>query len=246
MNVWSWEALVAISTMIGSFVSAVVLGLTVYQLKQQNKRQNELDERQKKIEEREKYQIELNIKQSLFERRLLSWQITKVLYLSVETKRMFGEDDNMENPIFLYFDLTNNFYLEGIQNALGMRDIHNREWRTNPSIQNNFLKKLSEMELLSDEITLLFSGEEMIQLSQFINGYKNMLASLRKHQMVLDQIQIKSEKMMKDFEVIAEGYDIQKKREILQKEYDNLCDVYRGIKENKYLDMLYMQIKFAE
>ena len=65
MTYWStfWTA-------IGSIVGACVLGVTVYQLWVQNKRQNELDERQNKIEEREKYQIELNIKQSLFERRI--------------------------------------------------------------------------------------------------------------------------------------------------------------------------------
>ena len=160
-------------TAVGSIVGAFVLGVTVYQLRQQNKRQNELDERQKKIEEREKYQIELNIKQSLFERRLSSWKIMKVLFLSVQTKRWSGANINMENPIFLYLDLTNNFYLEGIQEALGGLDIGNREWRTNPSIQNNFLKKLSEMELLSDEITLLFSGEEVIQISQFISWNVN-------------------------------------------------------------------------
>lgn len=233
-------------TAVGSIVGALVLCVTVYQLIQQNKRQNELDERQKKIEEREKYQIELNIKQSLFERRLFSWKIMKVLYLSVQTKRWSGTNVNMENPIFLYFDLTNNFYLEGIQEALGVLDISNREWRSDPSIQNNFLKKLSEMELLSDEITLLFSGEEVLQISQFISGFKNMLDSLRKHQMVLDSIQSDSEKMMKDFDEVAEGYDIQEKREILQKEYDDLCNVYRNIKENKYLDIIYKQIKFAE
>lgn len=232
-------------TAVGSIVGALVLCVTVYQLRQQNKRQNELDERQKKIEEREKYQIELNIKQSLFERRLSSWKIMKVLCLSVQTKRWSGANVNMENPIFLYFDLTNNFYLEGIQEALGVLDISNREWRTNPSIQNNFLKKMSEMELLSDEITLLFSGEEVIQLSQFIREFKKLLDNLRKHQIIIDSIQSDSEKMMKNFDDVAEGYDIQEKREILQKEYDNLCDVYRGIKENKCLDMLYMQIKFA-
>lgn len=233
-------------TAVGSIVGALVLCVTVYQLRQQNNRQNELDERQKKIEEREKYQIELNIKQSLFERRLSSWKIMKVLYLSVQTKRWSGANVNMENPIFLYFDLTNNFYLEGIQEALGVLDISNREWRTDPSIQNNFLKKLSELELLSDEITLLFSGEEVIQISQFISGFKNMLDSLRKHQMILDSIQSDSEKMMKDFDDVAEEYDIQEKREILQKEYDDLCNIYRNIKENKYLDIIYKQIKFAE
>lgn len=233
-------------TAVGAIVGALVLGVTVYQLIKQNKRQNELDERQKKIEEREKYQIELNIKQSLFERRLSSWKIMKVLCLAVQTKCWSGANINMENPIFLYLDLTNNFYLEGIQEALGGLDISKREWRTNPSIQNNFLKKLSEMELLSDEITLLFSGEEVIQISQFISGFKNMLDSLRKHQMILDSIQSDSEKMMKDFDDVAEGYDIQEKREILQKEYDDLCNVYRNIKENKYLDIIYNQIKFAE
>ncbi|MFD2252969.1 hypothetical protein ACFSJM_01230 [Lactococcus formosensis subsp. bovis] len=104
---------------------------------------------------------------------------------------------------------------------------------------------MSEMELLSDEITLLFSGEEVIQLSQFIREFKKLLDNLRKHQIIIDSIQSDSEKMMKNFDDVAEGYDIQEKREILQKEYDNLCDVYRGIKENKCLDMLYMQIKFA-
>lgn len=79
MDFWSvfWTA-------IGSIGSVIIIIITIYQLHQQNKRQNELDERQKKIEEREQYQIELNITKSLSNRRVEIWEILELLFSSIE------------------------------------------------------------------------------------------------------------------------------------------------------------------
>lgn len=243
-----WEEISAIATAVGAGVSAAVLIVTVYQLRKQSNRQNELDERQKKIEEREAYRIELNIKQSLFERRVSTWKIIKTLYLSVEKEIWSGPiiNNSKDFAFFKYIDLTNNFYLENIQGALGGMNLDNREWMTNPSIQNNFLKKISEMELLSDEIPLLFSGEESDQVSQFIRKYKDILQSFRENRMMMDSIRKESMSSEEEFEKVAESYNIEEKQKELHLEYNLLDDMYKEIKEKDYINKLYTQIKFTE
>lgn len=243
-----WEEISAIATAVGSGVSAAVLIVTVYQLRKQSNRQNELDERQKKIEEREAYRIELNIKQSLFERRVSTWKIIKTLYLSVEKEIWSGPiiNNSKDFSFFKYIDITNNFYLENIQGALGDMNLDNREWRTNPSIQNNFLKKISEMELLSDEIPLLFSGEESNQVSQFIRKYKDILQSFRENRMMMDSIRKESMSSEEEFEKVAERYNIEEKQKELHLKYNLLDDIYKEIKEKDYINKLYTQIKFTE
>lgn len=235
-------------TAVGSIVGACVLGVTVYQLRQQNKRQNELDERQKKIEEREKYQIELNIKQSLFERRLSSWKIAKTLFESIEKEIWSGSiiNNTKDFSFFKYIDLTNNFYLEDIQGSLGGMDLNKREWRTSSTIQNIFLKKLSEMELLSDEITLLFSGEESEQISQFIIKFKDILKSFRDNRMTMDTIREESIKSGDEFEEAAKRFGIKEIQKKLHAEYDLFYETYEKVKENDCINKLYTQIKFTE
>ncbi|WP_285011180.1 hypothetical protein [Lactococcus garvieae] len=235
-------------TAVGFVGGVLVLIVTVYQLIKQSERQNELDERQKKIDEREKYQIELNIKQSLFERRLSSWKIIKSLYLSIE-KEMWSTTTlkNSKNfSFFKYLDLTNNFYLENIQEALGGMDLNNREWLTNSLIQNTFLKKISEMELLADEITLLFSGEEGEQVSRFISQYKENLNKFRKDRIRMDSIREVSIKNDEEFDEVAERHGLREEQEKIHTEYDLLYKMYKDIKENNYIDKLYSQIKFTE
>lgn len=235
-------------TAVGSVGGLLVLSVTVFQLIKQSERQNELDERQKKIDEREKYQIELNIKQSLFERRLSSWKIIKSLYLSIE-KEIWSTTtlkSSKDFSFFKYLDLTNNFYLENVQEALGGMDLNNREWLINPSIQNTFLKKISEMELLSDEITLLFSGEEGEQVSRFISQYKETLNNFRKDRITMDSIREVSIKTDEEFDEVAERHSLREKQEKIHAEYDLLYKMYKDIKENNYIDKLYLQIKFTE
>lgn len=235
-------------TAVGSVGGVLVLIVTVYQLIKQSERQNELDERQKKIDEREKYQIELNIKQSLFERRLSTWKIIKSLYLSIE-KGMWSTTalkSSKDFSFFKYLDLTNNIYLENIQDALGGMDLNNREWLTNSLIQNAFLKKTSEMELLSDEITLLFSGEESERVSRFISQYKENLNNFRKDRIIMNSIREVSIETDEEFDEVAERRGLREKQEKVHAEYDLLYKMYKEIKKNNYIDKLYLQIKFTK
>ena len=135
--IFTWEALSVLSTTLGMIVGTIILGVTVYQLVQQNKIQNELDKRQKKFEQREEYQIQLNIKQALFVHILSGWKITKALFLSVEGNTLSIDKEGVRKPYLVYITLTNNFYLKGVQNALGTMNLVDREWRKNPKIQNN-------------------------------------------------------------------------------------------------------------
>lgn len=136
--------------------------------------------------------------------------------------------------------------MENIQNALGGMDLNNREWLTNSLIQNTFLKKISEMELLSDEITLLFSGEEGEQVSRFISQYKENLNEFRKDRIRVDSIREASIKNDEEFDEVAERHGLREKQEKIYTEYDLLYKMYKDIKENNYIDKLYSQIKFTE
>lgn len=225
-------------TAIGSIVGALVLCVTVYQLRQQNKRQNELDERQKKIEEREKYQIELNIKQSLFERRLSSWKIIKALYLTIDDELFPVNEEDIEFPFYIYVNLNNNYYLKDIQNVISMGNSREDVWRES---QESFLMKMNDMELLSDEMTLLFSGEEGKLMSDFIISYKNVIKSIRNYELRMKSIRRQSEgpKLTK---ILRK----EPGRDRIYKQYISLCEMYKNIKENNYIDELYKQIKFTK
>jgi len=240
-----WEAISAVSTAIGSGVSAVVLGVTVYQLKKQNTRQNELDERQKKIEEREEYQIELNIKQSLFERRLSSWGILGELLSSIELMPYSGGYIG-RNPVLIYTDLTNNYYLEVIQRALGTVDKKDREWRTDPKVQNGFLKKLSEMDMLSKEITLVYSGDESVKLKEFVYLYQDMLRELRKYNILVDRASQEAFIENKAFEEMSKAFKLEEKEKTLVRRFKTLQAIHKEINEKNLMSYLYNQIKFTK
>lgn len=240
MTYWStfWTA-------IGSIVGACVLGITVYQLRVQSKRQNDLDERQKKIEERESYQIELNIKQSLFERRISSWNILSGLLLTIE--EMFYSSGKIGiYPLFMYIDLTNNSYLESIQGALGGMDVANREWRENQKVQNDFLKKLSEIDNFSKEITLLFSGNKIEELKKFVNMYRNLLKKLRSDQLVLDAVRKDASIDGQDFDKLSKIANLEEYGKKSQEEFDSLKNIAREIKTKDLMNQLFNEIKFTK
>lgn len=203
-------------TAFGSIVGACVLGFSVYQLRVQNKRQNELDEHQKKIEDkiekRENYQIELNIKQSLFERRISSWNILSALLSSIEEMNNISREFSI-SPLLMYFDLTNNFYLESIQGALGGLDVDDREWRTDSKVQNMFLRKLSEMDNISKEITLLFSGNEIEELKKFVIMYHKLLKKLRTDQILVGSVRQDSIKYGQNFDDLSDELKEQAKNQ---------------------------------
>ncbi|MFK4945748.1 hypothetical protein [Lactococcus garvieae] len=239
INFFSWEAISAISTMVGS----IVLTITVFQLFQQNKRQNELDERQKKIEEREKYQIELNIKQSLFERRLSSWKIIKTLYLTIDNDLFDVREDDFDFPFLIYINLNNNYYLKDIQNAIRMDKLSDN---TRSENQDSFLMKMNDMELLSDEITLLFSEEEGEQLSNFIISYKKLIISTRRYKLKMESIREQSEGSKEKLDKLPKIFQEEARRNRIYEQYTLLCEMHKNIKENNFIDELYKQIKFTK
>lgn len=232
-------------TAIGSIVGAFVLFVTVYQLRVQSKRQNDLDERQKKIEERESYQIELNIKQSLFERRISSWNILSGL-LSTTEEMSYSSGKIDIYPLFMYIDLTNNSYLESIQGALGGMDATNREWRKNEKVQNDFLKKLNEIDNFSKEITLLFSGNEIEELKKFVNMYRKLLKKLRSDQITLDAIRQDVINDGQDFDNLIKITKFEEHGKKSQEEFESLKAIAREIKNKDLMNQLFNEIKFTK
>lgn len=240
-----WGVISAITTMVGSVVSAVVLIVSVYQLKKQNDRQNELDKRQKKIEGREIYQIELNIKQLLFERRLSGWNILGELLESIELmKHSSGSIER--NPVLIYTDLTNNGYLEVIQRSLGTIDKKDRKWCTDPIVQNNFLKKVSEMVMFSKEISLIFSGSESEILKEFVYLYQDMLRELRKYNILVDKVVQEAVIENKSFDEMCESFKLEEKEEMLVTQFKLLENIHKEIYEKNLMNKLYNQMKFIK
>lgn len=230
-------------TAIGSIVGALVLCVTVYQLIEQNKRQNELNERQQEMEEREQYQIELNIKQSLFERRLSSWKIIKALYLTIDNELIHILEEDFDFPLHIYINLNNNYYLKDIQNAIRMDKLSDN---TSSENQDSFLMKMNDMELLSDEITLLFSGEEGEQLSNFIISYKNLIRSTRRYVLETESIRVQSEGSKEKLDKLPEIFPKEARREEIYEQYVLLCEMHKNIKKNNFIDEIYKQIKFTK
>lgn len=230
-------------TAIGSIVGALVLCVTVYQLRQQNKRQNELDERQKKIEEREKYQIQLNIKQSLFERRLSSWKIIKALYLTIDDELFYVREEDTDFPSLIYINLNNNYYLKDMQNAIRMENSSGNAWSES---QDSFLMKMNDMELLSDEIPLLFSGEEGEKISNFIISYRNVIKNIRSYELRIESIKEEAEGSKEKLDKLIKLFQIEAKRDRIYEQYTLLCEMCRNIKENNHIDELYEQINFTK
>ena len=241
MDFWSvfWTA-------IGSIGSVIIIIITIYQLHQQNKRQNELDERQKKIEEREQYQIELNITKFLFNRRVEIWEILELLFSSIEKMDKKDLMEGRMSAFLVYNELTNNAYLDDVQSALGTLDLNDNGWMEDSLLQNIFLKKLSNMELLSKKVHLLFSGKGTEEVSNFIKYYQITLGELRKYWIIISDIHFSSIKENKTFEEKFESYGMKEQLVELNKKVERLYSIYTIIKSNEYINQLYEQINFVE
>lgn len=116
-------------------------------------------------------------------------------------------------------------------------------WRKN---QDFFLMKMNDMELLSDEITLLFSGKEGKEISNFISSYEAMIKSVRNYELGMDSIREQSERTKENFDKLSKVFKMEAKKERLYEQYNLLCEMHKNIKENKYIDELYKQIKFTK
>lgn len=233
-------------TAISSISSVIIIIITICQLMQQNKRQNELDERQKKIEEREQYQIELNIKQSLFNRRIEIWEMLELLFSSIEKVDKKDLKDGRMGAFLVYNELTNNAYLDDVQSALGTLDLNDNGWMKDSLLQNIFLKKLSNMELLSKKVPLLFSGKGTEEVSNFIKYYQITLGELRKYWIIISDIHFSSIKQNKTFDEKFESYGMEEQLFGLDEKLEKLYSTYTSIKRHEYINQLYEQINFVE
>ncbi len=233
-------------TAISSIGSVIIIIIMIYQLHQQSKRQNELDERQKKIEEREKYQIELNIKQSLFNQRVEIWEMLELLFSSIEKVDKKDLKKGGKGAFLVYNELTNNAYLDDVQGALGTLDLNDNGWMKDSLLQNIFLKKLSKMELLSKKVPLLFSGKGTKEVSDFINSYQITLGELRKYWIIISDIHFSSIKQNKTFDEKFESYGMEEQLFGLNEKLEKLYSTYTSIKRHEYINQLYEQINFVE
>lgn len=146
----------------------------------------------------------------------------------------------------MYVDLTSNFYLESIQVALCEMNVVNREWRTNPKVQNEFLKKLSEMDNFSKEITLLFSGNEIEELKKFVTVHRKLLKKLHANQLLVDSVRQDVIKYGQDFDNLSVSNKLEERGKKVAEEFESLKNIAREIKTKDLMKLLFNEIKFTK
>lgn len=133
--------------------------------------------------------IQLNIsnRQYLFERRLKAYlNIKWMKSLCDKNKELcYSYIKDAENgPLFaidfLFINLTNVSYLEGIQGVI-VNLLDNEK-------QREFLLKLEEIKSMCEEIRLIFPEQIGYPLSDFIYYYHEMLISMYKYQIIINRI----------------------------------------------------------
>lgn len=150
------------------------------------------------------------------------------------------------NPVLIYTDLTNNGYLEVIQRSLGTIDKKDRKWSTDTTVQNNFLKKVSEMVMFSKEISLIFSGSESEILKEFVYLYQDMLRELRKYNILVDKVVQEAVIENKSIDEMCESFKLEEKEEMLVTQFKLLQNIHKEIYEKNLMNKLYNQMKFIK
>lgn len=132
-------------------------------------------------------QIIKNNKQALFERRLRAYlKIKWMKSLCDENKSIFNSYmcDLEEGPVkimdLFFMSMTNVSYLEEIQECIK----HVLE----PDYQRKYLIKIEELRSLCEEVRMIFSENLCHTLADFIYYYEEMLVSIYKYQVVVNNI----------------------------------------------------------
>lgn len=183
-------------------------------------------------------QIKISNKQNLFNKRVDNFLIIDGLIKLYEENK--GLMDKKENNGFLevtilFMGLTNNTYLKDIGTIIN--EVENEE------IRQKFLIKLEEMKKLSLEHQLLFKGNNIKYIEEFVMEYQNLLRTLYKYQALLEKIQKANKKEPKTFEELQKLYREDIDRQEIFDSYAKIGSLYNKIKNKNVIKDVKSQIK---
>lgn len=183
-------------------------------------------------------QVKISNKQNLFNKRVDNFLIIDgLIKLYEENKKLI---EIKENNVFLevttlFMGLTNNTYLKDIGTII--KEVENEE------IRQKFLIKLEEMKKLSLEHQLLFNGNNIKYIEEFVMEYQNLLRALYKYQALLDKILKANKKEPKSFEEWQKLYREDVERKEVFDSYDKIQNLYNDIKNKNVIRDVKSQIK---
>lgn len=184
-------------------------------------------------------QIKLSNKQSLFDHRLNIYlkfsEMTKLykdnLTLLTDCK---CKNDICYDVDFIFIMLTNNTYLE----AIGESIKHPLEQQ----YHINFLKKCEEMRTLAKEANYAFLNKAASSISNFINGYQELIFKIYQYQINLNKLK---EKSNAENRIINNDQSENKLRKELFDAIDNLNKFYDITQDKKIKKEIEKQIRIA-
>ncbi|WP_054198879.1 hypothetical protein [Clostridium baratii] len=183
-------------------------------------------------------QIKLSNKQHLFDKRMENYLIAMgLIQLYENNHRIFNEKE--DGPLFaLDYDfalLTNNTYLEQITPVID-----------NPlkgANHKNFLIKLEDLNEVGTKIKFLFSKNEAKVLSDFVFSYRKVLFSMYQYQITLNKMHEINRDHKLSLEEIQQVANEPEQRIKLQKDFQNLKQVYELLKKKNIEKYIEKQIK---
>lgn len=175
-------------------------------------------------------QIEISNKQSSFNERIKVFtQLTSLVDLYSNNSHLLNDCEDI--PDFTFHMLAGNKMLESIIKVV-YNPLDNVE-------QNNFLKKMEDLQELSLKISLLWECEESNIGSNFINAYIQVLVALYKQKVCIAKVEKTDVDLYRFKEQIQA---ISKKTEL--RDYIKIIQAfYLQIKEKNVLNILKEQIR---
>lgn len=179
-------------------------------------------------------------KQSLFDRRIKVWSISKSLielYVQNANHLARRSDDPEFSTDLLFVLLTNNSYLCGVSGAVSHV--------LDESIQKRFLRKLEDIRTLSVEASLLFKRSQARFLSDFLDAYQSALFVMYQYCIILDNMQDNAGKFHWTLDKAIERLDETTYRNNLYDACKRIQDTYEALKASNVEAKIEKQIKLS-
>ena len=184
-----------------------------------------------------KKQIKMSNKQYLFDRRIKNYTVIMgLINLFKDNEYLLKEKHKESEPIvvdFLFYGLTNNTYLENLQNIM--------EHPLEQPYQKNFLIKLEELSSIANEIKFLYKGYD--DITEFVNDYVKVLHSIYKYQILNKNMKDSAENFKLTYEQAQKNANEPYCRKKLLESYNDLILVYNKINKNDTLKKMEKEIK---
>lgn len=184
-------------------------------------------------------QIRLSNKQSLFEKRLECYLKIDSLFKLYKNNRKLLEINRKDKPLFSveseFLWLTNNTYLEEVGEAIITP--------LKEPMHKKFLVKCEELERLSVETELVFTGNEVEDIRSFISGYRQLLGEMYKYKIVLIKMHEYSEQFNATLDKAQEAVKEHSFRKELLNAYEDIKRAYFQVFHNDEMNKIKKQIK---